>query len=249
MPYQDWLVNMLQHAATHPGERIMALFDILQDWMDAPGLRQALQPDMLAQAPAEPLLEYLEQQAKLAGCSDPDGCSRQIYYLALGALHEALSHPGSSAVGDARKAAEILLAAHSKPTNRQTHAALAAALLCLLALPASVLQQPAVDVSPSSRQLIVARAEPLTLAIQGVRAEPASYSPDRLSSMHQTLEKLQQGVCQYPQALMLPPEQRSILIENIVNGELSANQQRMQLAQKVALKVDCYYAPIAMTRL
>jgi hypothetical protein len=249
MPYQDWLVKMLQHAATHPGERIMALFDILHDWMDAPGLRQALRPYMLAQAPAEPLLDYLEQQARLAGCSDPDGCARQIYYLALGALHEALSRPNCSAVSDARKAAEILLAAHSKPTNQLAYAALAAALLCLLALPASVLLQPALDASPSPPQLVVARAEPLPLATQDVRVEPASYSPDRLSSMHQTLEKLQQGVCQYPQALMLPAEQRSILIENIVNGELSANHQRMQLAQKVALKVDCYYAPIAMTSL
>lgn len=249
MPYQDWLVKMLQHAATHPRGRIMALFDILQDWMDAPGLRQALQPDMLVQAPAEPLLDYLEQQARLARCSDPDGCARQIYYLALGALHETLSHPGGNAVDDARNAAEILLAAQNKPTNRQAHAALAAALLCLLALPASVLQQPVPDASRSLQQLVVARAEPQTLAAHGVRAELASYSPDRLSSMHQTLEKLQQGVCQYPQALMLPPEQRSILIENIVNGELSANHQRMQLAQKVALKVDCYYAPIAMTRL
>ena len=248
MPYQEWLVKMLQHAAHHPGGRIMAMFDLLQDWMDAPGLRQALQPDMLAQAPGEPLLDYLEQQARLAGCSDPDDCARQIYYLALGALQETLSHPGGSAVGDARKAAEILLAAHSKPTNTHVHAAIAAALLCLLALPAIVLQQPTLDASPSPPQ-VVARAEPLTLATQGVRAEPASYSPDRLSSMHQTLEKLQQGVCQYPQALMLPPEQRSILIENIVNGELSANHQRMQLAQKVALQVDCYYAPIAMTSL
>lgn len=249
MPYQDWLVKMLRHAAPHPGERIMALFDLLQDWMDAPGLRQALRPDMLAQAPFEPLLDYLEQQARLAGCSDPDGLARQIYYLALGALHEALSHPGCGAVGDARKAAEILLAAHSKPTNTHVHAAIAAALLCLLALPAIVLQQPAMDAQLLTQRLVVAPAAQPMLAAHGIRREPASHSPDQLSSMHQTLEKLQQGVCQYPQALMLPPEQRSVLIENIVNGELSANHQRMQLAQKVALKVECYYPPIAMTSL
>lgn len=249
MPYQDWLVKMMRHSATHPGERIIALFDILHDWLDAPGLRQALQPGMLAQASFEPLLDYLEQQARTAGCTDPEGLARQIYYLALGALHEELSRPGCGAVGDARKAAGILLAAHRKPATTHAYAAIAAALLCLLALPAVVLQQPADDTSAPPQHIVATHGVQLALGPHGIRTENASYSPDQLSSLHQSLAKLQQGVCLYPQALMLPPEQRSILIENVVNGELSANHQRMLLTQKVAQKVDCYYAPIAMTSL
>lgn len=240
MPFQDWLVKMLQHSGIKPGTGLIALFDLLQQWVDAPGFRQAMQQELLAQAAHEPLLDYLVQQAGSARCSDPDGVARQIYYLALGALHEEIRHPGCGAIASAQQAATILLAPSGPPVRRYAHAAIAATLAGLLVLPMGLLlQQEAAQRRP-------AQAAPPAHAMQ---LQQASLSPDQTFTLHQTLEKLQNGVCQYPQALMLPPEQRPVLIENIVNGEPSASQQRMRLAQQVAQSVDCYYPPIAMTSL
>lgn len=231
MSYQQWLVKML----CQPGRKAqpLALFDLLQQWVDAPGFRQGLLQELQALPAEEPLLDLLAQQAADAGCDDAPDVARQVYFLALGALQAELRQPGCGALSGARRAAAILLAPprHRRPAARM---AIAAALAALCILP---LLQPE-QTGPAT----TARPPAAMPALQ-----QASFSPDQRFALHQTLEKLQQGVCQYPQALMLPPEQRPVLIENVVNGEPSASRQRLQLAQQLAQSVDCYYAPIAMT--
>lgn len=53
--------------------------------------------------------------------------------------------------------------------------------------------------------------------------------------------------CSYPQALMLPSEQRAPFIERVVNGNVGGLQpESMAMVNQLYQKLDCYYPPAAM---
>jgi hypothetical protein len=74
-------------------------------------------------------------------------------------------------------------------------------------------------------------------------------SPDQVASLNDSLERMRRGVCQYPQALMLAPEARAVFLENVVNGSVPTDAGQIREARLLAQKVECYYAPVAMTAL
>ena len=51
-----WFLRMLKKAGDTPRERLLALFDILADWIDAPHMREKLSATEISSAEPQALL-------------------------------------------------------------------------------------------------------------------------------------------------------------------------------------------------
>lgn len=238
----QWLLRMLSRAGDSPAERLTALFDILQDWLDAPHLREVWQH----QAPCGDhprLLNYLKREATAGGAASPDELAHQVLFLAIGALQEELRSPDCGALAYARQAVQLLVdmelgRARGRSTSTRRMAALATLAVSVISgmlvadgtgrLPGTL---------PTSTTGLQVSATPLA----------SSISPDQVAALHDSLERIRQGQCMYPQALMLPASQRAIFLENFIDGWTPGPQPSMRELQELASKVDCYYPPVAMT--
>lgn len=247
MLHSDWLLKMMEKSGADPKAQILALFDILHDWTEAPGMRPAFAETALQSGSAEKLLAYLTWQTTALRLPDPEAVAHQIYCIALGALQAQLAASGGDAFVQARSAAAVLL---DTGIPRKSHVKAAALTASVCMLVAAVFVAPDIGIEPV-RQPDAGAVLPLPLRTQATALHPAKVlqanSPDQVASLHDSLERIRRGVCQYPQALMLPPEYRAIFIENVVNGSVSPSTTDMPEIRKLVQKVECYYPPVAMT--
>lgn len=238
-----WLLRMLEKSSPSPQGRLLALFDILGDWIEAPHLRSALADQSIADIATEDgaLTAYLTGQARLAGLDAPEAIAQQLYTLALGALHAELRSPGCAALPEAGKAALTLLQS-SVHAPRYRLQMLAAGVMFVLLLGAFNLDDDSVQ--PANRHTTATL--PVTPALHA--ASRPAISPTQIAALNYSIERLRSGVCQYPQALMLPAEQRGPFLDSIVGGSVTPSSAEHAAALNTLVqKVDCYYAPIAMT--
>ena len=96
----DWLINMLKKSSTSPHGRLLSLFDIVEDWLNAPNVVNNLvksKADNSLQQTTEVisthLQHYLTQQAALAGSEQPEMLAHQLYFMLLAAIQEAVRSP------------------------------------------------------------------------------------------------------------------------------------------------------------
>jgi len=237
----EWLVRMLSRTGGSPAERLMALFAILQDWVDAPHLREAWQhatpPDNYPL-----LMGYLQQQAAAGSAANPEALAYQVLFMAIGALQEELRSPACGALRHAAQAVQLLvdmeLKVPRKPKAKTQQAALATLVLvaALGLLVADRTSQAPVPPTFTAEQPQLTAMLPVD-----------SPNPDEIVALHGSLERIRQGQCMYPQALMLPANQRSIFLENIVDGWVAEPGRQVRELQELTTKVECYYPPVAMT--
>lgn len=231
-----WLRQMAQKAGTTPRARMLALFDILQDWVAAPGMRQNLLDAASEHADRSALRTFLTQLAVAAGAANAEALASQLDSMLLGALREALRDPECQALAHARLAAERLIA--SQMTSRaplrgvMMVSVTALAMVVLLAVFAINFQPPAAFIA----------AAPVALV-----KTPDTLNPDQMAAVYHLHDRIRAGDCGYPQALMLPPDQRAVYMENVVSGNgndlLPAT---LALVNQLYQRVDCYYPPAAM---
>lgn len=241
MLHSDWLLKMLDKAGNTPSRRVLALFDILQDWATAPGLKA----DAEMAGSEDALIAYLTGQLSTLRLPEPDILATQIYFIALGALQTAGTGEHGDAFLQGKQAAAVLLDAYRPPRRVKTEAVVAASFFILVS--AIFISAGETPVTPS--QPMATSPAPTGIgAFQPIHALSGN-SPDQVASLHDSLERMRRGICQYPQALMLAPEARAVFIENVVNGSVPTDADQMREASRLAQKVECYYAPVAMTAL
>jgi len=238
----DWLKRMVMKSASDPAARIIHLFTILQDWLDAPGMRDQLMADCLDATGRSPLQAFLKTLAAEAGLTDPDKLAFQFHFLLIGAINEELRNPGSQAMTQAGEAAASLIAA-AKPSRfsgPRIYLAASFASLAIVALVAAPLLKPVV--SGPQRVPLAAHA-----TLQAQVGQNAMARPDALVAIYQMNNKIKSGQCSYPQALMLAADQRSMFMEGVVNIEqLDATSTNLEEVRQLYQKVTCNYAPAAM---
>lgn len=231
-----WLQRMADKAGNAPIPRIQSLFGILQDWIDAPGMRQPLQDALLDEIGRQALEIYLRQLVKASGATHPEMVSSQLHMLLLGALSEEIRHPGSQALAHAGQAALLLINAQM-PERRSSRGSYAvAASMVLIA---------------GGLALLLTRHQPEPLVVPHmpkIAAVPAVASnPDRMAALYHLHEQIQVADCSYPQALMLAPEQRAPFMENVVNGDVGKlKPELVVMVSQLYQRVNCYYPPAAM---
>lgn len=232
-----WLQRMVDRSGKTAESRITALFQILQDWSEVPGIREQLQAMPMDEAGQQALKVYLRQIVSTSAVVAPEMVACQLHMILLGALNEEIRQPGTRAFEHAGQAALLLMAAQMPKRKVLAGRAAMAASVVLFAGAMIWMLLP-----QQSTQMPVA-SQPMQL----VAMTRVPTNPDRVSVLYQMHEKISRADCAYPQALMLAPEQRSPFIENVVKGEIGEMQpDAMVMVSQLYQKVDCYYPPAAM---
>ena len=92
----DWLIHMLKKSSNKPQARLLSLFDILEDWLDAPYSRQQstssenLTQENLTLETSHQLQDFLTLEAAKAGAALPEMLANQLYFMAVAAAQEKL---------------------------------------------------------------------------------------------------------------------------------------------------------------
>lgn len=248
MLHSDWLLNMLEKSCSDPRSRILALFDILHDWSTAPGIQHDAAKENCASGSPDALLAYLTKQLTALRLAEPEVLAQQVHFIALGALQAEMSGTCGHAFAQGKNAVAVLLDAQRKPEIARVRAVAVAASVCLIAFSAFLVSSN--QTAPPQQSAVVATVPAsMTTALAGLHPVQSHQgnSPDQMASLHDSLERIRQGVCQYPQALMLAPEYRAVYLENVVNGSVPDSANQMREAHRLAQKVECYYPPVAMT--
>lgn len=122
--FRNWMVQRIEEIAATPSDRILALFDVLEEWFGMPGFSgcmfinasaefQDKQHPVRAQSAEHKLLiqSYLRGLAEQAELPNPDRIARQMMLLKEGAIIAAHVTRSATAARDAKEAARVLLAA------------------------------------------------------------------------------------------------------------------------------------------
>lgn len=237
-----WFLRMVDKASATPRGRLLAAFDILADWIDAPHMRQQLELAGVEVAQQQALIEYLTTQARAAGIAEPELLAQQLYFMAHNMLQEELRTPSSAASRHARQVAQALIQAQTEKdrliSKRSAYAI--AASLCLCTAIGSSLLTLDLNKPASAAGVHVANTS------HAVTPAPLAANPRQTAAMFASLEQMRSGTCQYPEALMLPESQKSIYIESVVGGLVPTIAQDQQIFVELLQKVRCNYTPMLM---
>lgn len=238
-----WFLRMLKKAGASPQERMLALFDILGDWLDAPHISRNLKVTRSDHDQPQALLEYLTEQAAATGAQDHEFLAQQLCFMASSVLHEELRNPGCAAAKHGRRVAQALIQAQTQKDHsisKRSAYAIAASVFMLTAVGSLLIftmaKPPVVSIAANA-----AMTKPAALLVN-----PEAASPEQTAAMFATLEQMRQGTCQFPEALMLPETQKGVYMENVVAGHVPSKAKDQEVAGQLMLKVRCNYTPRLM---
>jgi len=236
-----WFIGMLRKSGRSPQQRLLAMFDILGDWLDAPNVRAALTVDPDCSPAGSELEKLLSREAKSLNAAMPELLARQLYFIALTALKEEIARPGCDSIKHARIAAEALLTAQKRTISisRPVAYGIAASFFALFAISGLLF----------SMQLFGTQT-PVQLAVAQTQPRPASAiliaSPAQTAELFASLEQMRKGTCYFPEALHLPDSEKTVYIEHVVGGQITSNVEEQALVKKLMSKVRCNYTPMLM---
>lgn len=120
--FTRWFVEQLEARAGDPRDRLLAVFDLIGEWMDAPEFRGCAFINASAEFPLEnnpvhrvstefydKFRAYMAGLAGLCGAEDPHGLALQLGLLVEGAIVSEQMKRGSGAAAAAKRAAAVLI--------------------------------------------------------------------------------------------------------------------------------------------
>lgn len=120
--WQEWFTSTVEQRAVTPGERLLAVFDVLGEWFQSPGFRGCAFINAVAELAdcehpghtvslehKEVVHTYLRRMSAETGVSDPQRLAYQLMLLVEGAIVMAQMGAGLTAARNARDAASVLL--------------------------------------------------------------------------------------------------------------------------------------------
>jgi hypothetical protein len=261
----DWLISMLKKASSTPQGRMLSLFDILEDWLDAPHFNHQLPSNQLPsnqQQNSHQLQDFLTLEAAKAGAAMPEILAQQLYFMAIAAAQEKLSantpgHPLSNSLhafdspcnhaslSHAKSAAKALILAQTKPEfhiAKSSAYAIAASFIGVFVVAGSAfLYNFNANIAP--KYVHVASAPSL---LQARVSSSTQANPQQTAALIAQIEQMRKGNCQLIEALQLPDSYKKVYFENIVSGQISTNLSDQKLVNELLQKVRCNYSPMLM---
>ncbi len=120
--YHDWFVAQVENSAVDPHDKLLAVFDVLDDWFHSLKFRgcafinatvELADSRHLAKGPVQAHKrrnrEYIQELAEQCDLPDPQALARQIMLLVEGSIITALVQRDVNAARDAKQAARTLL--------------------------------------------------------------------------------------------------------------------------------------------
>lgn len=246
-----WLLKMLAKAGSTPQARMLSLFDILQDWLQAPNTHaaDALTESTPVNNDSEALLIFFTRQAEACGAENPAMLAQHIVLIARNAALQTINDPASHSLSHAKKAAQALILAQTQrawsiakwtkmPGSYATAAGAAlligAASMWLPAL-AQQLQTTAAKTNRQQPKVVSAEVSP-----------PQALSANDAAQMYAKYELMRHGTCQFPEVLQIPDKDKTVYIENVVGGKLPTNLDNLAIANAYLEKIRCNFTPMLM---
>jgi hypothetical protein len=229
---KHWIIQQLETSKLDAEARLIKLFDLYEQ---LPGERAIF-------TGSPPLLAYLSKLANQCHIDQPVCFAQQILLMAQEAWQKHQCDPRSRALQHAKIAAEALLKAQRKNRLRR-HApayAIAASLFLLIGVSGIML-----DVLYTDATKHKAMADQQTLLLADFSQPPAS-NPMRITEMLAQREKMRDGRCQFPEAIVFSETERGIYLQNVVHGEISANKEVQDVSNRLREFVRCDYTPMLM---
>jgi len=239
-----WFLGMLKKAGATPRERLLALFDILDNWVNAPHIREKFGSVEINGEEPQALLEYLTAQAIASGAQGPEVLAQQLYFMAMSMLQEELRSPGCAASQHAKQVAQALLqvqAEKSRFISKRSAYAMAASVFLVTGIASMLIfgiVTSSVDKPDTSLRIVSVTPT--------VKAKSAEASPEQTAALFAIIEQMRNGECQYPEALQLPDSQKAVYLTNVVGGQISTNAADQALVAQLLKKVRCNYTPMLM---
>ncbi|MGF1522752.1 MAG: TetR/AcrR family transcriptional regulator [Leptolyngbyaceae cyanobacterium] len=122
--WRNWFVDRVETLATDPGERLLAIFDALQEWFEQPDFRgcafinstiELVDPNhpgyQIAIEHQQAISDYLLSLVKAAELKDPEKLAQQLLVLIEGAIIVTMMQHHSESALSAKQAASTLIAA------------------------------------------------------------------------------------------------------------------------------------------
>ncbi len=239
----NWLIKMLEKSSPTPHGRLLNLFDILEDWLEAPSIREQLNGQFSKPKNAKLLQDYLRVEATKAGVAMPEILANQLYFMAISAIQarlEANIHaPYGHVFNHAKSAANALILAQTKKEfhiKKSSAYAMAASFFVAIIVAGSWF-----TLRESSAPATLAQANP-----QSALAAAPMASPDQTAALMAQLEQMRHGNCQLIEAIQLPDSQKGIYLNMVVNGQVSTDPREQLIAMELLKNTRCNYTPMLM---
>jgi hypothetical protein len=240
----DWLIKMLEKSSQKPHARLLNLFDILEDWLDAPSLRvpdNGLNP---TEKKSHRLQDFLVIEATKAGAAMPEVLANQLYFMAVVASQEKLQANNHTSFSHAKSAANALIAAQTKKEfhiKRSAAYAIAASFFAVVIGTGTLFM-----INTDTKDEQIALAKPAMQAEIPVTVSATTASPEQTAALVAQLELMRHGNCQLIEAIQLPDSQKAIYINMVVNGRVSTDPHEQVIALDLIKRTRCNYTPMLM---
>ena len=249
----DWLVNMLKKSSNTPHGRLLSLFEILEDWLNAPNIAEQVRINSATQVSSHQLQDYLTIEAAKTGAAMPEMLASQLYFMAIAATQEKLQANNLASLSHAKSAAHALIIAQTKKEfhiSKPSAYAIAASFMGVVVVAGSLyflnlnaIKQTSTIVRNSTQiqltQPILANAKLST------SAESIANSEQTAALMAQ-IELMRHGNCQLIEAIQLPDQYKGIYLNMVVNGQVSTDPREQKIAFALLKQTRCNYTPMLM---
>jgi len=244
-----WLIKMLAKSSKSPRERLLNLFDILDDWLKAPNFDKTATLHSISN---NLLITYCIDQAIAIGAENPDILAEHIVLIAHSATQQAIEQPESSSLLHAKKAAQALIQAQTQKTGmfasiRESRPALyGIAASMLIVIGAAAIWAPTL-MHQQTRTQMTQQTEQIENAITtSIATQNKPLTAIDASRMYAKYEQMRQGTCQFPEVLQIPDKHKSIYLENVVGGKVPTDLADLAVANFYLEKVRCNFTPMLM---
>ena len=271
----QWLIKMLEKSSQTPHGRLLSLFDILEDWLEAPtireqtSIREQISEPVYSPKQAKILQDYLTLEAAKAGAAMPEMLASQLYFMAIAAINEHLQPQRLSAqniptkagyssmiannykgFSHAKSAANALILVQTRKDfyiTKFSAYAMAASFLAVLVIAGFML-----NLKQTQNNDQIAELKSATQSILAASTAPTlaisemTASPDQTVAIMAQLELMRHGNCQLIEAIQLPDSQKGIYLNMVVNGQVSTNPHEQKIAMELIKKTRCSYTPMLM---
>jgi hypothetical protein len=240
----DWLIKMLEKSSLKPQARLLNLFDILEDWLDAPSIQLDNASFSKSKTQSHALQDFLALEAAKAGAEMPEVLASQLYFMVVAAAQEKLQGNNHVSFSHAKSAASALIVAQTK---KEFHIKKSVAYAIAASFFAVVVGTSALFIMNTQQQ-----QRNFTLAKQEATSEipletsSTTASPEQTAALVAQLEQMRHGNCQLIEAIQLPDNQKAIYINMFVNGRVSTDAKEQVIALDLIQRTRCNYTPMLM---
>ncbi len=248
----EWLIKMLEKSGVTPETRLLSLFDILDDWAEAPQLNILVKQEIYDRTIPHLLLGYLTIQAQQVGSAMPETLAEQFIFLASSALKERVDNTKSESLQQAKRVAKALIDAQcERPNFRVSKSKIYNTLFIVL----GIITISTLIFKNQGNYLFLDRIAkydvPTLLSNEASLAENNKNNaivedPKSTADMYASIETMRGGDCQFIEALQIPDADKKIYLENVVGGEVPSNAHDQMIAQHYMQKIRCNYTPMLM---